>query len=105
MASTHNSNYVQKGQVNASGSSPLAFASMSKSLNFNLPVKINIDNYISWKAQVLPTIRAIELGDLISGAKAPLKLIEIQSSTGQETEFTINKSYTAWMKADQLLLC
>ncbi|KAL5782158.1 hypothetical protein ACOSP7_007187 [Xanthoceras sorbifolium] len=82
-----------------------SFASMSKSLNFNLPMKLNKDNYISWKAQVLPAIRALELGDLISGAKAPPKLIRVQSSTEIGTEFTVNKSYTAWMKADQLLLC
>ncbi|KAL5751976.1 hypothetical protein ACOSP7_022144 [Xanthoceras sorbifolium] len=100
MASTHSSSSVQEGEVNASVSSPLVFSSMSKSLNFNLPVKLNKDNYISWKAQVLPAIHALELGDLISGAKAPPKLIAVQSSIGPETEFTFNKSYIAWMKAD-----
>ncbi|KAL5760551.1 hypothetical protein ACOSQ2_019389 [Xanthoceras sorbifolium] len=105
MAATHSSSFVQEGEVNATDSSPLVFASMSKSLNFNLPVKLTKDNYISWKAQVLPAIRALELEVLISGAKPPPKLIAVQSSADSETEFTINKSYTAWMKADQLLLC
>ncbi|KAL5734434.1 hypothetical protein ACOSP7_032295 [Xanthoceras sorbifolium] len=31
-----------------------------KSMNFNLSIKLNRDNYIYWKALVMPNIRAIE---------------------------------------------
>ncbi|KAL5775691.1 hypothetical protein ACOSP7_013248 [Xanthoceras sorbifolium] len=48
---------------------------IAKSMNFNLPIKLNRDNYIYWKALVMPAIRAIELEDIITGEQlCPSKL-------------------------------
>ncbi|KAL5740662.1 hypothetical protein ACOSQ2_029842 [Xanthoceras sorbifolium] len=65
----------------------LDFSSIAKSLNFNLPVKLNRVNYIHWKALVLPAIRAMELEGFINGERlCPNKFIEVSSATGLESE-------------------
>ncbi|KAK1552652.1 hypothetical protein Q3G72_020893 [Acer saccharum] len=79
------------------------FTSLSKAMHFNLQVKLDNDNYIYWKAQVLRVIRAFELEDFISGLKsAPSKYVEVQSAG--EKQSVLNKSYVNWNKSDQLLL-
>ncbi|KAL5836917.1 hypothetical protein ACOSQ3_014086 [Xanthoceras sorbifolium] len=47
-------------------SSSSDFAALAKSINFNIPVKLDRENYVYWKAQMLPTIEAFELDDFIS---------------------------------------
>ncbi|KAL5737145.1 hypothetical protein ACOSQ2_031933 [Xanthoceras sorbifolium] len=50
---------------------------IAKSMNFNLPIKLNRDNYINWKALVMPAIRAIKLKDFITGERiCPSKFVE-----------------------------
>ncbi|KAL5739276.1 hypothetical protein ACOSP7_028193 [Xanthoceras sorbifolium] len=49
----------------------LDFPSLTKTLNFNLIKKLDNSNYIYWRAQILSTIRALELEDLISSSKLP----------------------------------
>ena len=91
----------------ASSSSSIAggFSSLAKGLNFNLHVKLNNDNYISWKAQVLPIIKAFELEDFISGLKpVPPKFIEVDSGGTNGKQLIANKEYKQWNKLDQLLL-
>lgn len=41
------------------------------SLTFNTPIKLTNNNYLLWKSQVLATINANELEDLINNSKKP----------------------------------
>ncbi|KAL5855466.1 hypothetical protein ACOSQ4_005268 [Xanthoceras sorbifolium] len=82
------------------------FAVLAKSINFNIPIKLDRDNYIHWKAQVLPAFEAFELDDLIYGLKSiPPKYVEICSTIDGSKETVINKDFTSWRKADKLLQC
>ncbi|KAL5825811.1 hypothetical protein ACOSQ3_021874 [Xanthoceras sorbifolium] len=82
------------------------FAALAKSINFNIPVKLYRDNYVYWKAQVLPAIEAFELDDFIFGIKPiPPKNVEVETENGGEKQTSINKEYVSWRKADKLLLC
>ena len=66
---TTTSSLVNLREENQEASSSTAvtggFSSLAKALNFNLQVKLDNDNYISWKARVLPIIKAFELEDFI----------------------------------------
>ncbi|KAL5763785.1 hypothetical protein ACOSQ2_016379 [Xanthoceras sorbifolium] len=74
-------------------------------MTFNLPVKLNNSNYTHWKVQVLHTIRALELEDLISSNKEPPnQFMIIQSSDNLVIESQINEAYLASKRSDQLLL-
>ncbi|KAL5763417.1 hypothetical protein ACOSP7_019681 [Xanthoceras sorbifolium] len=84
---------------------PVDLTSVAKTLNFHISIKLDSSNYIYWKAQVLPAIRALELDDFITGLRAcPPKFIENISSTTGAKLLTINAAYLSWRKADQLLL-
>ncbi|KAL5827991.1 hypothetical protein ACOSQ4_019788 [Xanthoceras sorbifolium] len=85
--------------------SSIDFSSLAKPVTFNLSVKLNNDNYTYWKVQVLHTIRALELEDLISSDKVPPNQFKIiQSSDSSVIESQVNKAYMAWKRLDQLLL-
>ncbi|KAL5739513.1 hypothetical protein ACOSQ2_028693 [Xanthoceras sorbifolium] len=51
---------------------------VAKSLNFNFPIKLTRDNYVYWKTLVLPSIRALELEELITGERlCPNKFVHV----------------------------
>ncbi|KAL5756776.1 hypothetical protein ACOSP7_021207 [Xanthoceras sorbifolium] len=78
---------------------------IAKSMNFNLPIKLNSDNYIYWKALVLPVIRAFKHEDFITGARlCPNKFIESTASNGVDKELIINPAFLEWRRFDQFLL-
>ncbi|KAL5790440.1 hypothetical protein ACOSQ2_005328 [Xanthoceras sorbifolium] len=57
-----------------------------KSLNFNLQIKLNQDNYIYWKTLVLPSIRTLELEDFITGERlCPTKFVEVNLKKGSSS--------------------
>ncbi|KAI9194625.1 hypothetical protein LWI28_007714 [Acer negundo] len=81
--------------------------SLGKALNFHVSLKLDTTNYIYWKAQVLPVIRALDLDDIVLGLKiCPEKFVESTSTTqnGVEKEIAVNIAYTTWRRADQMLL-
>ncbi|KAL5832068.1 hypothetical protein ACOSQ4_017422 [Xanthoceras sorbifolium] len=81
------------------------FASISKTLNSNLSMKLTRDNFIHWRAQILPAIRALSLEEYINGGRlSPNKVVEISATDGT-TKSVINEDFVAWCKTDQLLLC
>ncbi|KAL5754413.1 hypothetical protein ACOSP7_022633 [Xanthoceras sorbifolium] len=81
------------------------FASISKALNFNLSVKLTRDNFVHWRAQILPAIRALALEKYINGGKlCPKKFVEVIAANGTR-ESVISEYFVAWYRADQLLLC
>ncbi|KAL5845953.1 hypothetical protein ACOSQ3_009477 [Xanthoceras sorbifolium] len=44
------------------------YSSLVKTLNSNIPMKLDKTNYIYWKTQVMPAIRALDLKDYISSS-------------------------------------
>ncbi|KAL5830952.1 hypothetical protein ACOSQ4_016306 [Xanthoceras sorbifolium] len=99
MASTNSSGHT------SSSVKQVEFASISKALNFNLSVKLTRDNYIHWRAQILPAIRALALEDFINGSRlCSAKYVVVSSAEGVR-ESVINEDFEAWCRADQLLLC
>ncbi|KAL5732707.1 hypothetical protein ACOSP7_032060 [Xanthoceras sorbifolium] len=84
---------------------PVDLTSVVKTLSFHLSIKLDYNNYIYWKAQVLPAIIALELDDLITGlGSCPPKFIKVVSTENNEKSLVINGAYLSWRKADQLLL-
>jgi gag-polypeptide of LTR copia-type len=63
--------------------------------SYQLPLKLNHENYLSWKYLVLPHIRGHDLFDFLDGSHpAPPETI----ITG------FNQAYKIWSRQDQLLL-
>ncbi|KAL5784152.1 hypothetical protein ACOSQ2_006544 [Xanthoceras sorbifolium] len=78
---------------------------ISKNLNFNLPIKLDDDNFIYWKTQILPVVRAFDLEDFIFEATTcPVKFVlAVDEKSGEQVQ-TYNDDYLAWKKVDQLLV-
>ncbi|KAL5761091.1 hypothetical protein ACOSQ2_019929 [Xanthoceras sorbifolium] len=56
------------------------YSSLAKTLNSNVPMKLDKSNYIYWKTQVMPAIRALDLEDYISGlAVIPKPYIDVHT--------------------------
>jgi len=86
--------------------STMDFQPLPKTLNFNLPIKLDKLNYVNWKAQVSAAIRALELEDFITESRSmPGQVIEELDENGVVKETLINPEYRSWKRADQLLLC
>jgi hypothetical protein len=66
--------------------------------------KLIRDNYMLWKAQVLPTVRGAQLMGYLDGTlEVPSKTVEIEKS--DKTKQTIpNEAYSTWVAKDQQLL-
>ncbi|KAL5825103.1 hypothetical protein ACOSQ3_021166 [Xanthoceras sorbifolium] len=105
MVDSGNSSMLRGDDQSSRSATLTEFNAIAKTLNFNPPVKLDRDNYIHWKAQVLPAIQAYELDDFISSLQSiPPKLVEICSSNGVK-EVVENREYKKWRKSDKLLLC
>ncbi|KAL5789243.1 hypothetical protein ACOSQ2_004131 [Xanthoceras sorbifolium] len=88
--------------------SSLDFASPAKILNFNLPIKLDTNNYIYiyWRAQVLSAIRALKLDDLISSSiTPPSKFLTTESISDITIDPKVSEQFSAWNRLDNLLLC
>ncbi|KAL5813194.1 hypothetical protein ACOSQ3_028144 [Xanthoceras sorbifolium] len=84
------------------------FSSLAKTLHCNLPIKLDEDNFIYWKTQILPAINALDLEDFIDSTKTPpSQFINVQvCDENGETHIDQqpNKEYQKWKKSDQILL-
>jgi hypothetical protein len=72
---------------------------------FSIPIseKLTKANYSLWQAQVLPTIRAAQLEDLLTGHEAkPAKTVSV-TVEGKEVQQP-NPAYTKWVARDQSIL-
>ncbi|KAL6629459.1 hypothetical protein ACP70R_029224 [Stipagrostis hirtigluma subsp. patula] len=79
-------------------------SSSSSSSALNLPVteKLTKSNFLLWKAQVLPAVRAAQLGGYLDGStKAPAK--EIDAKVGDNTVKVVNPAYAQWEAQNQHL--
>ncbi|KAL5845588.1 hypothetical protein ACOSQ3_009112 [Xanthoceras sorbifolium] len=78
---------------------------ISKNLNYNLPIKLDQTNFIYWKTQILPVVRAFDMEEFIFGpTKCPDKFVQITDSTSGEITLNYNDEYLNWKKIDQLLV-
>ncbi|KAL5759008.1 hypothetical protein ACOSP7_021619 [Xanthoceras sorbifolium] len=100
--------------TSATGLPPLTTATVPVSstsaftshLNFNLPIKLDRMNYLFWKAQVLPAIRAYNLEEYIFESKpAPNKYVVEQNAGTSEVTTRVSDEFLALKKNDQLLVC
>ncbi|KAL5778585.1 hypothetical protein ACOSQ2_009322 [Xanthoceras sorbifolium] len=66
---------------------------ISKNLNFSLPIKLDDNNFIYWKTQILPIILAYELEDFIFGAtKCPSKFADsVDEESGEQIQSYLQK--------------
>jgi hypothetical protein len=73
--------------------------------SFSIPVteKLSKTNYLLWRAQVIPAIRAAHLDDLLLGIeKMPTKTVEAKD--GDSSTEKSNPDYFHWVTRDQDLL-
>ncbi|KAH9726123.1 Disease resistance-like protein DSC1 [Citrus sinensis] len=74
------------------------------SFTFTSPIKLDRSNYTIWKSQILSSVRANGLEDLLDGSKtSPDQFLqsETESISG---DAELNPAYTTWKRKDQLLL-
>ena len=86
----------------------MEFTTISKSLNFNLHIKLTKSNYLYWKTQVLPIIQALELEDHLLGLNQPSRKfvnVEVTTESGEKlVEQRISKEFSNWKRIDKLLM-
>lgn len=73
-------------------------------LSFINPIKPGRSNYLLWKTQVLSSIRANAVENLIDGSTPPPSRLVVQTNGGQGMTSLINPDYQIWMRQDQALL-
>ncbi|KAL5788342.1 hypothetical protein ACOSP7_005291 [Xanthoceras sorbifolium] len=105
MAINSPSSSIQTIQDSTTFSHSMDFQCLAKTLNFNLPIKLDKTNYVNWKAQVTAAIKAFELEEMISSShQPPNQFIEELDDEGVKI-LKSNPQYRAWKRADQILLC
>jgi hypothetical protein len=73
-------------------------------LSVPISEKLTKTNYPLWRAHVLPTIRAAQLEDLLTGDDvAPAKTVVITNTDKSSTMMT-NPAYASWVARDQAVL-
>lgn len=69
-------------------------------------IKLDRNNYILWRSQILPTLRGHDLEGYINGThKCPSKFAANDpTKEGSSADTTVSATYIAWRRQDQLLL-
>ena len=78
----------------------------STSISFTIPVseKLTQDNFLVWRAQVLPAVRATRLVGILDGSSAePSPMIQVEK-LDKSTEKVENPAYVQWITQDQQVL-
>ena len=78
----------------------------STSVSFTIPVseKLTRDNFLVWRAQVLPAVRAARLVGILDGSSAePSPMIQVEKPD-KSTEKVENPAYVQWIAQDQQVL-
>ncbi|KAL5822807.1 hypothetical protein ACOSQ3_020708 [Xanthoceras sorbifolium] len=84
MADPRSSSSTSQIKINLSATQ-IDYSSFAKTLNSNIPMKLSKTNYIYWKTQVIPAIRALDLDDYISSSSVVLEAyIEVHSHIEEE---------------------
>jgi hypothetical protein len=93
MVSEHSSN---SSTVMTSTSS-----SMGAALGPKISEKLTWENYVLWKAQILPAIRGAQLEGILYGTtKAPTSTLVIKKDSKPDEEVP-NPAYSTWVAQDQ----
>jgi hypothetical protein len=88
----------------SSSSSSLPPPTHYPSLGPPVSEKLTRDNYILWRAQVLPPIRGAQLEGILDGSvKASAKFLEVVKDD-KSKEVVPNEAYATWLKQDQQVL-
>lgn len=67
--------------------------------------KLSRDNFLLWKATVLPPIRGAQLDGYLDGSiEAPAKTLDVQKADKSGTETVPNPEYARWIAQDQQVL-
>lgn len=75
----------------------------SCNFNYTLPLKLDRNNYILWRSQVIPAIRGHNLEAFIDGTSfCPPEFLE--DGDEDSSPRTSNPEHTIWQQQDQLLL-
>ena len=86
--------------------SPAPTSTTTMAMPFVLPsvsIKLDRTNYLFWKSQILPTVRAHDLESFLLNTK--LKPDEnIADSTDADQSPQINSAYVLWRRTDQFVL-
>lgn len=101
-SSTSASSLPSHVSTSLSSASQSNFAKMTKAFNY-IPIRLDPNNFLFWKAQISATIRAFDLQPFINKTPPPPKFITI-SDVDAEDSTTVNAEYLTWMRSDQLLL-
>ncbi|KAL5822841.1 hypothetical protein ACOSQ4_020741 [Xanthoceras sorbifolium] len=99
------SSSIQTVQDSTTFSHSMDFQCLAKTLNFNLPIKLDKTNHVNWKAQVTATIRAFELEEMISSSHQPPNQFIEELDDERVKILKPNPQYRAWKRAYQILLC
>ncbi|KAL5740224.1 hypothetical protein ACOSQ2_029404 [Xanthoceras sorbifolium] len=112
MASSSSNTCQQTQSQQSQQSSTMDFGSLAKTLHFNLPIKLDEDNYIYWKTQILPAVNALDLEEYIDSSKHPpsqftnqILLFWLISTLSQKVVGQVTKcksSLEAWSKLENL---
>lgn len=79
-------------------------SSFSTNVAQSSSIKLDRNNYIIWKSQLLPVLRGHDLEGYVDGThKCPSRMIS-SSSEENSSQATVNPAYNSWIKQDQLLL-
>jgi hypothetical protein len=68
-----------------------------------ITIKLNRDNYLLWKAQIIPYVKGRNLFGFIDDTQLALpKLLPLTSDAGSQP--TLNPEFTTWTSQDQMIL-
>ena len=103
------SNEFQATSTRASSSTanPITNSINNSSVNslvFNTRIKLTNNNYLLWQSQVIATINANELEDLIDNTKNPPSRMIVNVDSNQTVVTVPNPQFQIWRKVDQQLM-
>ena len=98
-----NSNGASSSTTNSNQVSNISTSVLS-SLVFNTPIKLTNNNYLLWHSQVVATINANDLEDLIDSSKTPPNRMMINIDSDQTVITSPNPQFQIWRRNDQQLM-
>jgi hypothetical protein len=90
------------GDISAAGSSSNTTVTI-QSITSLITIRLTRDNFLLWKTQAVPALRAAHLYGYIDGTivKPPPTLVE---GTGPDAKEVANPAFLRWFQQDQLVL-
>ncbi|KAH9726484.1 retrovirus-related pol polyprotein from transposon RE2 [Citrus sinensis] len=94
-------------RASSSTANPITNSINNSSVNsmiFNTPIKLTNNNCLLWRSQVIATINAIELEDLIDNTKNPPSRMIVNVNNDQTVTTVVNPQFQIWRKVYQQLM-